>query len=123
MSATGIFSTVRWTRKTIMAEFRRSFADGYHIIDYAFAPKKNDEGYNVVYLALATPANEVIGYVMNYFTRQGGGCYELVYRDTPEYWCPWDRKCPQKILDLLTPTDDADALRWRNACTRKEETL
>lgn len=112
MSAIGTFSREPWTRQAIMREFRRAFVDECNIVDYTFSPKKNCEGDTVVYLALDTPASGVTCYVAEYFIRGD----ELVYRMTPESWCPSVAECPQKILALLSPTDDATAQKWREQC-------
>jgi hypothetical protein len=42
--------------------------------------------------------------------------YNFGYQDVTEDMGPADRHCPDKILDLLSPTDDIDALRWRVDC-------
>lgn len=39
--------------------------------------------------------------------------YNLLYRDDNEASEPYRADCPERILDLLTPTDNESALRWR----------
>lgn len=45
------------------------------------------------------------------------------YKDMCESSMPFYYDCPKGILDLLTPTDDEDANRWREMCrkARKEK--
>jgi hypothetical protein len=40
------------------------------------------------------------------------------YKIMTEDALPYDRDCPEAILDLLTPTERANAVEWRSACRR-----
>ena len=42
--------------------------------------------------------------------------YIFGYKDMEESMGPCERDCPERILDLLTPTDAQYALRWRADC-------
>ena len=42
--------------------------------------------------------------------------YIFGYKDMSESMGPYERDCPEPILDLLTPTDHEHALRWRADC-------
>lgn len=43
------------------------------------------------------------------------------YKDMDETMGPYKYDCPARILDLLTPTDNAAANYWRNECRRQAE--
>ena len=38
------------------------------------------------------------------------------YKDMDETMGPYEDRCPASVLALLTPTDDKDALKWRERC-------
>jgi hypothetical protein len=42
--------------------------------------------------------------------------YIFGYKDISESMGPYERDCPEPILDLLTPTDHEHARRWRDDC-------
>lgn len=42
--------------------------------------------------------------------------YVFGYKDMSESMGPYESECPDVILDLLTPTDDATAIEWRRRC-------
>ena len=42
--------------------------------------------------------------------------YWFSYKAIPERWRPTETKCPDRILDMLTPTDDEDTNIWREDC-------
>ena len=48
------------------------------------------------------------------------GC-NFYYKDMCESMIPYAYDCPKGILDLLTPTDDEDALEWRKLCKEERE--
>ena len=41
---------------------------------------------------------------------------QFFYKDMSEDMEPYYYKCPDKILDLLSPTENEYALRWRERC-------
>jgi len=41
---------------------------------------------------------------------------EFGYKDMDETCGPYERQCPERILNLLTPTDHENALQWRWDC-------
>ncbi|MBV1702883.1 MAG: hypothetical protein KGQ46_13800 [Hyphomicrobiales bacterium] len=45
--------------------------------------------------------------------------YKYGYKDMDESAGPYESDCPASILDLLTPTDNANALQWRQICRDK----
>ncbi|NSW83918.1 MAG: hypothetical protein HPY90_11735 [Syntrophothermus sp.] len=42
--------------------------------------------------------------------------YNFGYKDMAEEMGPYFYNCPERILELLTPTDDEWALKWRETC-------
>lgn len=42
--------------------------------------------------------------------------YVFAYKDMDEMAGPYEAECPARILDLLTPTENALALAWRERC-------
>ena len=42
--------------------------------------------------------------------------YDFGYKDMEETMGPVEARCPEKILDLLSPTENAYATAWRNRC-------
>ena len=79
-------------------------------------------GMRVYYAAVehilpATGAREVWAAVclVRYNPRDREG-YIFGYKDMSEAMGPYERDCPEPILDLLTPTDHEHARRWRADC-------
>ena len=79
-------------------------------------------GMRVYYAAVehilpVTGAREVWAAVclVQYNLRDREG-YIFGYKDMSEAMGPYERDCPEPILDLLTPTDHEHALRWRADC-------
>lgn len=48
---------------------------------------------------------------------KANGC-NFGYKDLDEFMGPSESKCPNSILDLLTPTDHEWALAWRERCRK-----
>ncbi len=42
--------------------------------------------------------------------------YNFGYKDMDETMGPYETECPQRILELLTETDNKNALEWRRKC-------
>jgi len=67
-----------------------------------------------VYLAYQS-GEEVVGIVvLTQVSRDP--YYNFYYKDMDETMGPYEAKCPERILDQLTPTTDENALRWREDC-------
>jgi len=49
--------------------------------------------------------------------------YWFGYKGIPEHWKPCQCKCPDKILDQLTPTDDEWTNEWRDECREYNRSL
>lgn len=57
--------------------------------------------------------------LLDYRKGQFGGDTDFGYKDMDESMGPYVIKCPARILDLLTPTTDATAFRWREMCRKR----
>ena len=72
---------------------------------------------STVYLAYryvsTEPAYNYVGAVV-VLTRWAGD--EFWYKDMSEVEGPVEAKCPGRILDMLSPTEDERALAWRDRC-------
>ena len=77
--------------------------------------------FNTYYAALKitdkeTGAYEVVCSVILVTYRQEGGFSEMCYKEMGETCGPVVADCPEKILKLLTPTDNENANEWRERC-------
>lgn len=108
------------SREALTKELQRAFIEGYTVIDVAFCKRKyvGDGGYyKCAYAAVKDPNGNVYAEVMCYVAQhQYRGCYKLHTKYIPEDWGPCEQYCPEKILRLLTPTNDEYALAWRDKC-------
>lgn len=50
---------------------------------------------------------------------KGDEVHNFGYKDMEESMGPCQADAPKRILDLLTPTDNENALAWRRACRRR----
>ena len=73
--------------------------------------------YAAVEIVASGKSREVIAIVclVQYTPRDSKGDV-FGYRDMSEHMGPSDCNCPEPVLDLLTPTQDANALDWRSRC-------
>jgi hypothetical protein len=46
---------------------------------------------------------------------------EFLYKDMDETMGPFYYKCPNRILDLLTVTENVSAITWRRSCRKMNE--
>ena len=67
------------------------------------------------YAAVKGKNGEVWAFVCAIAFYRGDG-HNFGYKDMEESMGPVQQKCPARILDLLTPTDNKYALEWRAAC-------
>ena len=51
----------------------------------------------------------------------GNERYNFAYKEMTEHMDPGRYSCPEKILDLLTETDNERAIRWRARCRARLE--
>lgn len=93
--------------------FGRDFADGYELLDGATVG-------GTFYGALRQPDGSVTATVT--LTRWVPRDYfNFGTKDMTESWGPVENRCPVRILDMLTPTDDTVANEWRARCRAYHE--
>lgn len=71
----------------------------------------------VFYGALRTENQEVLTLVI--LIRIKRGYYNFAYKWMDESYHPYYYECPDRILDLLTPTDNKPSNEWRAICREK----
>lgn len=60
---------------------------------------------------------EVIGFVtLTSIVADNWGAYDFYYKEMCETMGPTEAKCPESILNLLSPTDNEFANDWRKRC-------
>lgn len=117
MGATGSF-VYRKGRDVVIDTVERLYLCDYErIADLSFVPAPKGDGRQTVYLAVEdTRNNSVMGAVVLYYFRRESFGYELVTRFEDETCGPVVRRCPNRILKQLSPTDKQWALEWREDC-------
>ncbi len=74
------------------------------------------EGNCTLYEDIPEEEQKVFGCVI-LTTARKEQCYtEFTYKENSECVGPCERRCPDSILNLLTPTEDEYALEWRKEC-------
>lgn len=72
---------------------------------------------NAVYLAVKrTEKDKSVIYAVVCLYECRGGHYNFGYKDIPETMLPYYYDCPDRILDILDPPENEDALKWRTRC-------
>jgi hypothetical protein len=109
--------------QSVVDFFRQRYArDGSrgHILDGAATLTE-------AYMAWQLPDGRVVAlvYLLHYSRERG---YNFGYKDMDEECGPRAIRCPERILDQLTPTDNPNAIEWRQRCrdyhaTRREKRL
>lgn len=97
-------------RSDVINVFRGAFYGD--IVAYHFSDERDCDGAAVVYLALRTLEGDITGIVARYYFSHG----DIIEKTEPESWGPYFCRCPKKILDILSPTDDEWAQEWRAKC-------
>ncbi len=59
---------------------------------------------------------EVVAFVFLLDYRSNDPNYDMGYKDMDESMGPFESECPERILNLLTPTEHEYALKWRRRC-------
>lgn len=54
--------------------------------------------------------------------RYSRGYWNFSYKYMSEFDMPYYFNCPQSILNLLTPTEDLNAIAWRKRCIKHKQT-
>lgn len=66
--------------------------------------------------ALDTTTREVVALVFLLDYRPNDRDFDTGYKDMDETMGPCESECPERILQLLTPTTHENALAWRQRC-------
>lgn len=101
--------------------FRQEFNHEYgEVIDVA------QKGYTEAYVAYRIPAHNKFGFhyperviAIMCCIRYTRDYYNFGYKDMDETMHPYYYNCPERILKLLTPTDNTSAWEWRQTCWEK----
>lgn len=74
--------------------------------------------FREAYVAVRNKAGEVYCavFLLNYAPND---YFNFGYKDMDETMHPYVYNCPKRILDLLTPTDNEHALKWREECRKR----
>ncbi|MCL7489732.1 MAG: hypothetical protein M8357_16315 [Desulfobulbaceae bacterium] len=65
---------------------------------------------------LDTTTRKVVAFVFLLDYRPSDPGYDTGYKDMDESMGPCESECPERILNLLSPTDHEYALAWRQRC-------
>ena len=65
---------------------------------------------------LDTATRKVVAFVFLLDYRPSDPDYDMGYKDMDESMGPYESECPERILQLLSPTDHEYALAWRQRC-------
>lgn len=95
--------------QTDREHFQEQFGADLEIIDCTTVK-------NVFYAATRSKRGEVFAMVI--LIQRTRGYYNFGYKDMEESMGPCAYDCPDRILDLLTPTDSKYAIEWRETCRR-----
>lgn len=71
------------------------------------------------YAAMCLRADRTVVFGMVCLTQFCRGDYNFGYKDLDETMGPYADDCPARVLDWLTPTDNATANEWRARCRAK----
>lgn len=113
----GLESTTDWFKKELeWADENRSSK----VLATAIVGRK--EAYAAVEINYKDGRREVWAavFLINYVPRAKDGM-TFGYKDMSEEMGPVVNRCPKKILDLLTPTDNKHANDWRSRCRERLE--
>lgn len=114
MGWTGHYTYVdRSTREDVLGVLDSVLAG--KIIAHSFSREKDADNSHVVYLAVKLDSGDIRAVVALYQLERG----EVLEKTIPETYHPYYYKCPKRILDLLTPTTNEDALKWRAQCRQR----
>ena len=95
---------------------------GYKILDIAIVKMRT--AYMAVEIIrrnqktrlLDMETREVVAFVFLLDYRPRDTDYDMGYKDMDESMGPYESECPERILNLLTPTEHENALEWRRRC-------
>ena len=72
-------------------------------------------GLNEVYAAVESKNGRGV-FALAIMTRWVKDDYNFGYKDIDEDMLPYIQNCPESILNLLSPTENTYALKWREGC-------
>jgi len=98
---------------------REVLGDNYEILDSAFIGGIGGTFYAAVKIKDGAEAGNVFAYVA---LTKGSSGSSFGWKSMEEEMGPYSYDCPARILDLLSPTDNENALVWRNKCRERAAT-
>lgn len=99
----GRVSQSREIRKTMHNNIIGTILDDAFVKGVYYAAVKDDRD-NSVWALVCITATTTTDY------------YNFGYKEMAESWVPVYYDCPNRVLDLLTPTDDKNSNTWRERC-------
>jgi hypothetical protein len=88
--------------------FISEWYEGYKVLDVKIVHRTE------LYAAVQSPKGDVFACI--YLLRYSKGWDNFSYKSMDETCMPYYFKCPQSILDKLTPTTNENANEWRRIC-------
>jgi len=117
MGSTGSFVPYGKKPKEVVLEYNnQTSADGreWKILKHKSTKGDGFNFSNVIYAAYQLPSSQVIGMVIGY--KYYPKDREVVHKEMTENEHPYFYECPNNILDMLSETDNENALEWRANC-------
>ena len=117
MGSTGSFVPYGEKPKDVVLKYQnQKAADGreWKILKHKSTKGDGFDWTNIIYAAYQLPDEKVIGMVIAYkfYPRDR----EVVHKEITEDMGPFYWECPNNILDMLSETDNENALEWRAKC-------
>lgn len=98
-------------REMSMKEFFKREFPSINFLDIATVNRTE------VYAAAEYPGQGIVAIVILLYWKND--YYNLMYKEMDEFTGPYAYQCPERILKLLSPTDNVNALRWREGCWKR----
>lgn len=98
--------------REIRKDARRHLFDYQEILDEAFVNR-------VYYAAIKDNRTDEVWALVCLTGTSTADYYNFGYKDMDEFMGPYNYDCPDRIIDLLTPTDNEWANRWREKCRER----
>ena len=117
MGSTGSFVPYGKKPKEVVLEYNNSHRQEGQEWKILKHKSTRGDGYNwsnVIYAAYQLPSSKVVGLVIcyKYYPKDR----EVVHKEMTENEHPYFYECPNNILDMLSETDNKNALEWRANC-------
>lgn len=117
------------TRRGEIVDFVRHVLSPLEVVGYSFGDGKarGFDGEHFLYVAVKLESGEVIAVIVTYRTQKIGwrGVFHLWLSPHPESEMAQGRLrhyyFPEKLLGLLTPTDDTAINEWRGHCADRNQ--